>query len=285
MTFNTFKLIPLLLLFALFSFITSANAQKMKAEEIVLKHLDSIGSKENREKIKNLMAVGKSEFNVVRSATYNFGQGSGSAVFLSEAEKLYYGMKFNAINYPFDELIFDGTSTNAGFIKPGQHSALGYYLINNRYIVNEGLFGGTLSTAWSLFDWQSQGAKLENDGKKKVNGRNAYVVKYLIKGGSQSVIKLYFDEENFQHVRTEYRRVIPAPFSRNPLESSFQVETVHQLTENFSNYKKVNNVAMPHSYKINLLLNGKVTDEIEWNFEFSDFRFNQKIDPGSFNAK
>lgn len=285
MKFCKFKFVSLLLFCICFSHATFVQAQKLKAEDVIAKHLDSIGTKENRAKVKNYIATGTASSSVIRSATFSYGRVSGNAVFLSEADKIYYGVKFDSVNYPLDEIVYDSKSVNAAYIRPGQRSALGYYILNNRDIVREGLFGGTLSTAWSLFDLQSHQAKLESSGKKKINGREAYVLSYTSKGSAPLSIKLYFDAENFQHLRTEYRRTFPAPFTGVPSESSFQVETVHMLTENFSNYKQVNGLTLPHSYQVNLLLNGKVTDEIEWKFNFSEFHFNQKIDAASFDTK
>lgn len=280
------RLPALLVLLTVFIGADSVYSQKLKAEDIVAKHLDSIGTKEKRVALKNMIAVGTATSSVTRSATYNnFGKTSGSAVFLSEANKIYFGMKFDTVNYPFDEVIYDGKSVNTASIIPGRRSALGYYILNTRDIIKDGLFGGTLSTAWGLFDLQAHGAKVDTSGKKKINGREAYVLGYRFDDTSPLSVKLYFDAENFQHIRTEYRRVFPVPLSRNPSESSFQVQTIHTLTENFSNYKTVNGLTLPHSYKLNLLLDSKVVDEIEWNFGFSEFRFNQKIDATSFEIK
>ncbi len=53
----------------------------------------------------------------------------------------------------------------------------------------------------------------------------------------------------------------------------------------FSNFKEVKGLTFPHSYKINLLIDGKLTNEFEWKYEFSEFLFNQKIDSKSFETK
>ncbi len=275
--------LSILFIFLLLS--ASAFGQKLKPEEILAKHLDSIGTKEKRAEIKNMMFAGTSAYNILRSATYSSAKGSGSSVFISEPNKIYLGAKFEALNYPFDEVIYDAKSVETAFIKPGQRSALGFYILNNRDIVREGLFGGTLSTDWGLYDLQSNKAELENNGKKKIDGRETFVLQYKSKNISPLTVKLYFDAETFQHVRTEYRRTFPPPISRDPRESVSQVETVHLLTERFSNFKQVNGITVPHAYQINLLYTGKVTDEIEWKFEFTEFLLNQKIDPATFEIK
>lgn len=275
--------LPILFIFLILS--ASAFGQKLKPEDILAKHLDSIGTKEKRAEIKSMMATGTSAYNILRSATYGAGKGLGNSVFISDSGKMYLGAKFDAVNYAFDEVIYDAKSVEAAYIKPGQRSALGYYILNNRDIVREGLFGGVLSTGWSLYDLQSHKAELENNGKKKIDGRETYVLQYTSKGISPLAVKLYFDAETFQHVRTEYRRTFPPPISTDPRASVSQVETIQMLTEKFSNFKQDNGITLPRSYQINLLQSGKVTDEIEWKFEFPELALNQKIDPATFEIK
>ena len=277
---KTYKLLTFFSLFLL-TFSTSF-AQKMKVEDIIAKHLDSIGTKEKRTEIKNQMIIGTANYKVLRSSTFAVGKSSGNAVFISEADKFYFGMKFDSLGYPIDEIVYDGESVNTAYVTPGQRSTLSYFILNNRDIIKENLFGGCLSKTWFLLDFQSQNAKLESGGTKKIDGKETYLVKYSIKGNSPLTVKLYFDAKTFQHIRSEYRRVFPAPFTREQTASASQVETVHQLIEDFSDFKEVNGLTLPHSYQINLLFNGKATDELEWKFEFSDFRYNQKIDPATF---
>lgn len=264
----------------------TVKADDPKPEEIIVKHFDSIGTKEKRAEIKNQMAMGTARFDVLRSPTYTISKTSaGRAVFLSEADKIFLGMKFESTDYPFDEILYDAKNVNVAYIKPGNRSVLGNFIISHRYLISEGLFGGSLSTAWSLFDWQSHGAKLKSGGKKKIGGRQTYAVNYVIKGGSPLSVKLYFDAENFRHLRTEYQQVFTAPMVQIPGESAGQVQTIHQLTEDFSNFKEVKGLTLPHTYKVNLLIDGKLTNEFEWKYEFSEFLFNQKIDSKSFETK
>lgn len=281
----TVKIFFLFLLFV-FSY-TAVKADDMpKPEEIIAKHLDSIGTKEKRAQIKNMMAIGTANFNILRSPTYSRGKLTpGKVVFLSESNKSFFGTKYDSIDYPFDEIVYDSQNINVAYIKPGNRSVLGNFIIGNRYIISEGLFGGTLSTTWSLFDLQAREAKVKNAGKKKINGRQTYVLNYLIKGNSPLSIKLFFDAETFQHLRTEYEQVFAAPMVSIATESAGQVQTIHRLTENFSNYKQVNGLTLPYSYEINLLIDGKLTNEFEWKFSFSNILLNQKIDPKSFVTK
>lgn len=286
MKFYNNKLAALLLFFISFSFTASVSAQKLTAEEIIAKHLDSIGTKENRAKIKNIGLIGSAQFSVLRAPVFTRGNSTlGKLVIFSEGDKIFMGARFNSQDYPLEELIYDGKNINTGFVQPGKHSMLGYFLINNRDIVGEGLFSGPLSTTWSLLNWESQKVKVKENGTKKIDGKQTYVVDYTLKGSSQLSIKLYFDSETFQLMRTEYTRTFPRPMVTDPTQSSFQVETVHKLTEEFSNYKQVKGISLPQAYKINLLSTGSTTNELEWNFTFTEFLFNEKLDPKTFETK
>jgi len=274
-----------LLLLGLCAFI-EVRADDPKPDEIIAKHLESIGTQETRAKLKNQMAIGSAQFNILRSATYSITKiSNGKVVVLSEPDKVFFGLKFDSPDYPFDEIVFDNKNVNIAFIKSGNRSILGNFIASHQYLISEGLLGGSLSMNWSMFDWQAHQAKVKSGGKKKIDGRQAYVVNYLIKGGSPLSVKLYFDAENFRHLRTEYQQVFNATITSNPRESASQVQTIHRLTENFSNFKEVKGLTLPHSYEVNLLIDGKSTNEIEWKYEFSDFLFNQNIDPKSFETK
>ena len=276
----------ILLFLCVFTAVSASAADSLKPEEIIAKHLDSFGSSQLRSQVKNIMAVGTANFNVLRSPEFTKGKvSSGKSVFISEEGKIYFGIKFDSLDYTLDEIIFDSKTVDAAQIRPGNRSALGNFIISNRYIVSEGLFGGVLSSNWSLINLSARGAKVKNDGKKKINNRQAYVLDYSIKGGTPLNIRLFFDAENFQHLRTEYQQVLTAPMVKNPADSARQVQTVHKLTEEFSNYKQVEGLTLPHSYQINLLIDGKLTHEFEWKFDFSQFVFNQKIDSKTFEIQ
>jgi hypothetical protein len=222
----------------------------------------------------------------VRSPVFTRGSlSSGKMVFISESDKMYIGAKLDSRDYPLEEIVFDGKKLNVAYIQPGSRSVLGNFIYSNRYIVEEGLLGGNLSTAWSLLDWQSKKAKVRSDGKKKINGREAYVINYIGQTNTLFSIKFYFDTETFQLLRTEHEYTYPRPLVRIASESVAQVTTTHKLTEDFSKYKQVGGLMVPHSYQINFLINGSTTNEFEWKFEFSEFLFNEKIDAATFEAK
>jgi hypothetical protein len=276
-----FMLISLLALFVVFSAAGQAPAQKLSAEDVIARHLEAIGTAEARNNVKNQVAAGIVQFTVLREKT----GGEGKIVLASENNKLLYGMTFNMPTYPAETIIYDGKKSKIAFAVNNARSQFGDYVERYREILTEGLLGGTLSTGWSLRDLASRKAKVKLDGTKKINDREAYVLEYQPRKGSDVKITIYIDAENFQHLRTEYRRVISAIMGLTPNSSSQQREERHTMIEEFSNYKKVNDVNLPHSYRVYIMTDSsRGIREHEYRAEFAEFYFNQELDPASFNT-
>lgn len=269
-----------------FSFLVEVRADDPKPEEIIAKHLDSVATKEKRAAVKNRMALGTGQFSVLRSTVNTKGKRPlGGAVFLSEANKMFIGAKYDVVEYPFDEIVYNAKSVGVPFNGSGKRPILGDIILAHSYLVSEGLLGGSITTAWSLLDLESRQAKVRSGGKKKVDGRQAYVVNYVVKGGSSFTIKLFFDAETFQHIRSEYQQVFAAPMGPTMRESAQQNQTIQRLTEEFSNFKTVDGLTLPYSYRINYFNEGNINSEFEWAFEFKEYVHNQKIDAASFEMK
>lgn len=265
-----------------YTFTDSVSGQKLKAEDIVARHLDSIGKAEHRKSIKNQVATGAVNFTVLRQGGVG---GDGKIVLASEGNKSLMGMTFSLPNYPSETIIFDGKKLKVGFAINNARSSLGDFLFRYTDTFKENLFGGTLNSGWVLADLTNRKSKLSLDGSKKINGREAFELSYSPKGGSDLQIKIFIDKETFEHVRTEYRRIISAQQGPTPETSSQQREQRQLLIEDFSNYKKENDLNLPHSYRIYLFLEGASgTSEFEWKAEFSQFYFNQQLDPNTFGS-
>ena len=253
---------------------------KLTADEIIAKHLDSIGTKARRAEIQNRVITGQSQFSILHNAA---GSTSGKCAFVSEAERVFFGASFSSQNYPFEKISLDRGQVNAGFIGPGVRSAFGNFILAHREIFSSGLFTGSLSASWSLLDLRSHKSKVNAAGKRKIDGREAYALDYTPNGNSGLSIKLYFDAQTFRHIRTEYSQTISAAQGAKPDDSSRQIESRHQLIEDFSDFSDEGGLTLPHSYRIKLSFSGQNgTSECEWKFVFSEFMFNQKLDPHSY---
>src|SRR5262245_55195748 len=142
----------------------SATVDRITAEEVIAKHLESIGPAQNRQAITSRIIAGTS-FVVFRTAPT--GQAAGKAVLASEGTKNLIGMSFQSPVYPREEFGFNGTSFVAAYVTPGVRSSLGSFLMLHDLVFKQGLMGGTLSSSWPLLDPASRGAKLEYAGTKK----------------------------------------------------------------------------------------------------------------------
>ncbi len=280
---NVFSLC-LLSLFVIFAVSDrTVYAQKLEAEDVLAKHLESIGSPVNPSPVKNRVFVGTSSFKDRQLA----GEPAvGKALLVSEPTKVLVGMSFNMLKYPQEQMSFDGEKAHIGFIMPNVRSPLGEYILIHDKILKEGLLGGTLSSAWSLTRVSEKKPTLEYEGTKKINGNQTHVMSYNPRGGSDVGIKLYFDAQNFQHVRTEYRRVIAARQGVTIDSSAGQTGGISLLVEEFSNYKKINGLNLPSKYRLQLSFNRSGgSQEYEWNMEFNQYAFNQSLGTDAFNIQ
>lgn len=272
------KIIAALSLLIVFAAVPTVFGQKLKAEEILAKHVESIGTPEARAAVKNRMATGSV---MVKFISQKNQTTEGRIVMASSDTKNFFGMMLNASDYAGEKFVFDGKKSAVGFASNGNRSVLGNFVQSNSWIVEESLLGGSLASTWALL--ATGKGKLSGGGLKKIDGKEVYAVGYSKKGGGDIEVKLYFDKETFRHVRTEYTRVSSAGIGTSPNQSSGFIETRHKVVEDFSNFKDEKGLMLPHTYKLLYSVSGQSgTTEIEWNFELNEFAFNQNLDEATF---
>lgn len=260
---------------------TVASSDKLKPEELVAKHLESIGPAEKRAAITTRIIAGTS---LVMIRTPPPQQAAGRAVLASEGIKNLIGMSFQSPVYPREQMGFNGNSFAAAYVTPGVRSALGNFLVTHDLVFKQGLMGGTLSSAWPLLDLAARNPRLEYAGTKDVNNYTLHELRYLPRGGSELHISIYLDSETFRHMRTEYELVIPAPIGTRDYVNVQEREIRYKMTEEFSDFKQESGLTLPHTYKIKLSVDSKGgTFLADWVITLSQFSFNEKIDPKSFN--
>jgi len=253
---------------------------KLTPAELVTRHLESIGTAKARASVTSRIIAGKSH---VIFRTPPPGQAMGRAVLASEGPRNLIGMSFPSPVYPREQLGFNGNSFMAAFVTPGVRSVLGNFLMTHALIFKQGLMGGTLSTAWPLLDLTTRNPRLEYSGLKTVENRKLHELKYLAHGGSELQVSLFFDEATFQHVRTEYERVIAAPTGERSYTNIEEREIRYKMVEEFSDFKNESGLTLPHTYKISLLVDSKGgTFLADWEITLTQFTFNERIDPNSF---
>lgn len=250
-------------------------AQDLKAENIVIKHLESIGAKEKRDAIKNRMALGLSSFES-KLPTKSTG---GKAVIASDDRNLMFLASFNSQEYPFEKIGYFNEKTDLPWVTAGTRSPLGAFLADHAKILSEGLFMGTISEYWTLLDLESKKAKVKASGTKKIGGKNVYVLEYYPKGAGSTEfsIKLFFDSETYRHIRTEYHDQI------NPAQDRFgqlgrQGGVKIQLIETFDDFKTVDGLTLPYLYRAEYLTDSNSgVYEFIWGVKIQEYRFNQNL--------
>lgn len=255
--------------------------EKLKPEEIIAKHLESIGSQEDRASVKTRVILGVSKY--VRHGPGG-GVTEGRAVLASENEKYMFGMKFGVPGYDIESVGFDGKDLTVGYVAPGVRSAFEQLVRNHESTFKQGLLAGTLNSSWPLLAINEEKARVKYSGLKKVDGASLHQLKYQPRKGSDLEVNLFFDSTTFQHVRTEYTRSVAANIGTNVDSSASQRETRYKLVETFADFKKEGNLTLPHDYRIKLQITGANTVEIldEWTLTLKDFVFNQAIEPKDF---
>ena len=149
----------------------------------------------------------------------------------------------------------------------------------------EGLVGGTLSQSWPLLNVAERKPKLEYGGTKKIDGRLAHELKYTPNKGASLKMKLYFDAENFRHIRSEYERVIAATMGARPIDSGGRLDTRYKVVEEFSDFKEENGLTLPHTYKFELQISsGNAPLLLDWVLSLQKFSFNQTMSGKEFDV-
>ena len=257
------------------------ETKKLTAEEVIASHLDSIGTPEARAAFKSVVAQGVVTVNVRIGGN---GQGKGGAVMASQRPMSLMGLIFGPQEYSNEKVAFNGQKLTLGDLRPGERTRFGGFLLTHDIIFREGLFGGTLSNAWPFLDMNERKPKLRYMGTKNVNDRKAYVLGYEPASGGNLDIKLYFDAQTFQHVRTEYQQEFQAPTVSQPKLAAIQRGTRLKLMEEFSDFRKENNLVLPHTYKIQLTFDTDNNPFLEdWVVTLNQFVFGKTLDPKQFD--
>ena len=265
----------------------TSDKEKLTPEDVVAKHLESIGTAEARKAVRNLVASGTVIFQIRSGGK---GQTGGASLIASEGEMNLLKMVFQeSPTYPHDLFSYDGKTFGAMHLRPGVRSPLGEFLMSHDTIFRQGLIGGALSTAWPLHDLKGRNPKLDYEGTKKLGDRQTHELRYAPRKGSDIKIKLFFDAETFRHVRTEYERTIAASLGgriSTSGSSANQSEVRYKLVEDFSDFKKEGGLTLPHTYKMALSVQGPaITVLQEWVLELTQFAFNQQINPKDFTPQ
>jgi hypothetical protein len=277
---TSFTLCVALLVFT--SAIFVAKDEKLKPEELVAKHLQSIGSPEKLKTAKGRSTAGSVQvaFRVGGAGTLN-----GKGNILSEGNSVRSGFNFAAIDYSGEQLAFDGTKVSTGFLAPGSRSPLSGFIYQNDLPLKEGLMFGVLSTSWALLDVAAKQPKLDFNGQKKIDGRQLYEMKYQARKGNGNLQAfLYFDPETYRHVRSQFKMEVPQSQVTKITDSAELARYI--LLEEFGDFKEVDGLTLPHSYKLDFTIDsprgGMLTG---WSYVIDRITHNEAFEKRIFTVQ
>jgi hypothetical protein len=259
----------------------SVSAQKIQLQDIVSKHLLAVKSAEQKTKVTNITAVGETSY---AQGSNHQREYTGKSVLVSDGKKVALAVALPIQDYPFERVTYDGRKVTLPFIRPGTRSPLGNFLFINDEIVEEGLFGGVLSTAWLLNFPEEKKGSMSVEGTKKLSGKDVHVVSYNTRGGTGLQVKMFFETESGRHVRTEYRRKSTSSMAGSPEASaSFTNDIIEEMSEDFGDFRTEAGVTLPTSYKIRVRqVTGTNSREFFYTMKVGAFYYNQQLDAATF---
>jgi hypothetical protein len=257
----------------------------LKPNDILAKHVDSLGPKDAREALKSRVVEAKVVYKVLVGGS---GQSEGKAVLASDGQKVNLLLKIETYDYQGEQFICDGSKVSvARTYSDKKRSDFGEFVKTQNALLLEGLMGGVLTTGWPLLNIEERKAKLDYKGLKDVEGRQLHLLRYKPKKGTDLDIYLYFDPETFQHVLTIYRLRIQPGMGGSDKESAQMQENRYVIEERFSDFKTVDGLSLPFSYDLRFteeLQNG-YSKSLEWIITSERVLNNVEIDPADFQIQ
>jgi hypothetical protein len=261
---------------------------KLTVDELIAKHLGSIGPADVIAGIKSRVMVGDAKLESKLGSTFVL---NGAGQIASQGNKVLYTMILNSPQYPYEKAAFDGNEQSLGLPNGKRTPLLGDFLKSQTSILKDGLFTGALSTAWPLLDLKSRkSVRLEYAGTAKIDDRQCYKLKYSSGHTGDLKTTLYFDAETYRHVRTTYEYTIEPRIGTSPTDtrSSSRIER-YSLTEDFSDFKMAGKLILPMKYLINITNEGQIesqpgTNSREWTFTIKQVYYDEPLEASVFKV-
>ena len=290
----------------------AARAARMTPEDVLQKHLASIGTPDARAATKSRVVEASLAYKILQGGS---GQLDGTGVIVSDGNKLQLMLKINALKYHGEKFVRDGRRTFvAGTYDDGSRSEFGEFLWAEDAALREGLLGGTWSTGWALLSSDAQ-KKLHPEGIKKVDGVDYYAVSYRPKKAGDLDIMLYFEPDTFRHVMTIYKATMHAGIQGRSADgmratvspaatadgvdmaasassnvaagadtgSARQQETRYRIIERFSDFKTADGLTLPAHYELRFEEElTSFTKIMDWNLSTTRLLSNVPVNAKNF---
>ena len=127
--------------------VAAPQEHKIEIQDLISRHLEAIGTATAREAVKSRFGAGTVKFigRIGRTGSFD-----GSIGLVSLNPKIRYSVKFPTVDYPGEQLAYDGKKVDVGWLPAGRRSELSLFIQQQDLPFKEGLFGGVLSNSWPL---------------------------------------------------------------------------------------------------------------------------------------
>ena len=278
----------LIALIILCSSVNVVSAQERPtAEDVVKRHLDSIGSAAALAADKSRVFEGTTNFQVL---TGGAGKIDGKMAIVSEGHKIHLMMKFPSTNYHGERFVSDGKKVQVAHSTDAKtRSSFGQFVYIQDLVLREGLLGGELSTAWPLFDIGNRKPKLVYEGLKGIDGKQLHEITYKPQKGQDVVVRLYFEPDTYHHVLTVYTLAIRAQLVQGgeTAQAGNQQESHYRIEERFSDFKTDDGLTLPNQYRIHFSQQVQEGNSsiLEWDTTATRIIENPTLDSKNFEVK
>lgn len=283
---------------------------KLSAEDVVKKHLDSIGPAQLRSGIASRVVEGRARMKMEDGAAGPAASGlaAGTLSFASKGGSFRIALPFKYSDYWGEQFAYDAGKARVGFAHIQKRSPIGDFLYRYDIILEEGLMGGVLSTAWPFLQRDQKRPRLEYAGLRSLGDMQTHLLRYSrSKGQSDLRIEIYFEAQTFRHVRTTYSLSL-AYDSLSPALSESQPTSIrsngtiiepgkatvahddsgrqgaqYRLEEYFGDFKIQDGLSLPSRWNIIFERSGdNKTVQREWSVIIDRIIHNQPLDAKSF---
>ncbi len=253
---------------------------KLAADELVLRHVESLGSGEALARRKTFVMVGTCKHERLVGGKADM---AGSAQLVSKGRAVNFLLDFGRGDYNGEQFVTDGRKSTTAFSVPGVRFPLAEFLFSQKAILREGLFGGALTTAWPLINVEEKKPILKLKGTKKIDGRELHQLDYRIrKRGGDARIRMFFSPEDFSHVLTTYSVQITARLGATPEQSAGQRSSRFKLEERFSDFRDFGGLKLPATWVVQFSTQETGSTSLwQWTMKFDQSSENQEV-PDSF---
>jgi hypothetical protein len=265
---------------------STAQDKKVTIEELISRHLESIGSAEARAAVKSRVLGGPIKF-VVRTGSPYQEETIGRIVCAGAKFRYTIVWPRSLRDRKEEEIIFDGERVATGLLQYQKEQPLSSFFFRHQLPLQEGLIGGTLSTTWTLMRIEAMQPRLEYKGLRKVDGREVHAVNYRKRKGLMELkITLYFEAATFRHIRTDYLFEIDTALGGNPDAASRLTASRQLLTEEFDDFRAVEGLTLPHRYKLQLTQEaGNRSYLMDWELSVQKLSHKEAVEDALFKAK